>query len=222
MLFDLSADHDSSTVQKNLVARIKFHNIARIAIRLLGIGILGFQGSAWGACGGDTSVSTALIAAQTNNTWLCSYSITNTGSISLNNASGWALTNNGNIDAFTNNGTISSSNATSTYGLNNGNGFTISSLVNTGTISSGNVGLRNAGNSSITLLDNSGTISGSSKGIGNSSGIITALNNSGTISASAGSGIYIHTGLGTGAINAITNTGSITGTTAGIENVNAT
>ena len=222
MLVSLSTDHYSSTVRKNQVPRSCFHNFVFTLIRLLGIGILGFQGSAWGACAGDTSVTTALVAAQTNNTWLCSYTITNTGSISLNNANGWALTNAGNIDTFTNNGTISSSNATSTYGLNNGDGFTISSLVNTGTISSGNVGLRNAGNSTITSLNNSGTISGANKGIGNTSGTLVTLVNSGTISSSAGSGVYIQTASGVASIGTITNTGSIIGATAGINNVNAT
>lgn len=154
---------------------------------------------------------------------MCSYTITNTGSISLNVSGASALINAGNIDAFTNNGTISNSNANnSTYGLNNGDGFTISSLVNTGTISSGSVGLRNAGYSTITLLDNSGTISGASKGIGNTSGTLITLLNSGTISSSAGTGVHIQTGSGVASIGTITNTGSIVGATAGINNVNAT
>ena len=222
MLVTLSTDHYSSKVRKNQVTRSWSHNIARISIRLLGIGILGFQGSAWGACAGNTSVSTALVAAQTINTWLCSYSITNSGSISLTGAGGMAFANLENIDTFTNNGTISSSNVSNTYGLNNGGGFTISSLVNTGTISSGNVALRNAGNSTTTLLDNSGTISGGNKGIGNTSGTIITLLNSGTISSTAGTGVHIQTASGVASIGTITNTGSIVGATAGINNVNST
>ena len=168
MLFDESTDQLSPNVRKKQGTGSWSHKIARILFQLLGIGILGFQGSAWGACAGDTSVTTALVATQTNNTWLCSYSISNAGSISVTGSGQVALNNLANIETLTNNGAISSSNAgANTYGLNNGGGFTISSLINTGTISSGNVGLRNAGNSTITLLNNSGTISGASKGIGN-------------------------------------------------------
>ena len=218
-----STDQFSPDVRKKQGTGSWLHKIARILFQLLGIGILGFQGSAWGACAGDTSVTTALVATQTNNTWLCSYSISNAGSISVTDPGQVALNNLANIDTLTNNGAISSSNAgANTYGLNNGGGFTISSLINTGTISSGNVGLRNAGNSTITLLNNSGTISGASKGIGNTSGTLITLLNSGTISSSAGSGVHIQTASGVASIDTITNTGSITGVTAGINNVNAT
>ena len=198
------------------------YTIPRIVIQLLGLGILGFQGSAWGACAGDTSVTTALVATQQNLTWLCSYSITNTGSITVNGGNLMALDNRANIDALTNNGTLSSTDATGTYGLSNSAGSTISSLVNTGTISSGNVGLRNTLNSTITLLNNSGTISGASKGIGNTSGTLITLLNSGTISSSAGAGVYIETSNFVASVGTITNTGSIIGVTAGINNVNAT
>jgi autotransporter-associated beta strand protein len=167
-------------------------------------------------------VTTALVATQTNNTWLCSYSITNSGSISVTGDNESALRNTANIDAVTNNGTLSSSGVTDTYGLSNSLGATISSLVNTGTISSGNVGLRNSSNSTILLLNNSGTISGASKGIGNTSGTLITLLNSGTISSSAGVGIYIQTSSFVASVDTITNTGSIVGAIAGIQNVNAT
>ena len=222
VLSDELTDQVSPKARQKQGTRSWLNTIPRILIQLLVLGVLGFQGSAWGACAGDTSVTTALVATQQNLTWLCSYSITNTGSISVNSAGLSGFINSANIDAFTNNGTISSSNANSTYGLNNGDGFTISSLVNTGTISSGNVGLRNGGNSTITLLNNSGTISGTNKGIGNTSGTLITLLNSGTISSSAGAGVYIKTASGVASVGTITNTGSIVGAVAGINNVNAT
>jgi len=209
-------------VRKKQSTKSWLHNIPCILIQLLGLGILGFQGSAWGACAGDTSVTTALVATQTNNTWLCSYSITNTGSISVTGGNESALSNTANINAVTNNGTLSSTDATGTYGLSNSQGSTISSLVNTGTISSGNVGLRNSSNSTILLLNNTGTISGANKGIGNTSSTLITLLNSGTISSSAGAGVYIETSNFVASVGTITNTGSITGVSAGINNVNAT
>jgi uncharacterized protein with beta-barrel porin domain len=222
VLTDELTDQVLPKVRKKQRTRNWLHTIPRILIQLLGLGILGFQGSAWGACAGDTSVTTALVATQSNNTWLCSYSITNTGSISVTGGDESALRNTANIDAVTNNGTLSSSGVTNTYGLSNSLGSTISSLVNTGTISSGNVGLRNSSNSTILLLNNSGTISGASKGIGNTSSTLITLLNSGTISSSAGAGVYIETSNFVASVGTITNTGSIIGVTAGINNVNAT
>ena len=222
VLIDELTDQVPPKVRKKQSTKSWLHNIPCILVQLLGLGILGFQTSAWGACAGNTSVTTALVATQTNNTWLCSYSITNTGSISVTGDYESALRNTANIDAVTNNGTLSSSGVTYTYGLSNSLGSTISSLVNTGTISSGNVGLRNSSNSTILLLNNSGTISGASKGIGNTSGTLITLLNSGTISSSAGVGIYIETLSFVASVDTITNTGSIVGAIAGIQNVNAT
>ena len=222
VLIDELTDQVPPKVRKKQSTKSWLHNIPCILVQLSGLGILGFQASAWGACAGNTSVTTALVATQTNNTWLCSYSITNTGSISVTGDDESALRNTANIDAVTNNGTLSSSGVTDTYGLSNSLGSTISSLVNTGAISSGNVGLRNTTNSTILLLNNSGTISGASKGIGNTSGTLITLLNSGTISSSAGVGIYIQTSNFVASVGTITNTGSIVGAIAGIQNVNAT
>jgi autotransporter-associated beta strand protein len=222
VLIDELTDQVPPKVRKKQSTKSWLHNIPCILVQLLGLGILGFQASAWGACAGNTSVTTALVATQTNNSWLCSYSITNTGSISVTGGNESALRTTANIDAVTNSGTLSSSGVTDTYGLSNSLGSTISSLVNTGTISSGNVGLRNSSNSTILLLNNSGTISGASKGIGNTSGTLITLLNSGTISSSAGVGIYIQTSSFVASVDTITNTGSIVGAIAGIQNVNAT
>jgi autotransporter-associated beta strand protein len=222
VLIDELTDQVPPKVRKKQSTKSWLHNIPCILVQLLGLGILGFQASAWGACAGNTSVTTALVATQTNNSWLCSYSITNTGSISVTGGNESALRTTANIDAVTNSGTLSSSGVTDTYGLSNSLGSTISSLVNTGTISSGNVGLRNSSNSTILLLNNSGTISGASKGIGNTSGTLITLLNSGTISSSAGVGIYIQTSNFVASVGTITNTGSIVGAIAGIQNVNAT
>jgi hypothetical protein len=185
----------------------------------IGIGFFYDQRTALADCSGDTSVSSPLVSAQANASWLCSYNVTNNGSISISTFGAAALTNTSTIDYLSINGSLISNGLGSTYGIRNTGSSSISSLVNMGTISSSNVGISN--NTNITSLFNSGTISGTSKGIGNTSGTITSIVNSGTISSSAGSAIYIQTATGTASVGTITNTGSLFGATAGINNVNA-
>ena len=142
------------------------------------------------------------------------------------------FTNNGAITSFSNDGFDISGNVQKIlnagdingylYGIKNFSSSNISSIVNTGSISStsgSSVAISN--NGFISLINNSGTISGQNKGIGNTSGTITTIENSGVISAT-GSAIYIATGSAPGAVGAITNTGTLTGTTASINNVSGT
>ena len=174
----------------------------------------------FGACSVQTvTIPSGSSSSQSITYSICNYIIENGASISLTGANATALTitSTGSIDSLRNNGTLESSNSSGTYGIKNSTGGVIGGLINTGTISSGNVGISN--NSSITSIDNSGTISGSSKGIGNTSGTISIITNSGTISSSAGYAIYIQTSSSAASIDTITNTGSLVGALAGINTV---
>ncbi len=193
---------------------------AIIPVVMIGASFFSDPRMAFAACSGDISVSTALATPQANATWLCSYSVTNSGSVSINTLNNGALENTGIINNLTNSGSLTSSVFDTNFGIKNTGSSSISSLVNTGTISSSNVGISN--NTTISWLENSGTISGASKGIGNTSGTISTIVNSGTISSSTGTGIYIQTKTGVASIGTITNTGTVIGATTGINNVNAT
>lgn len=111
-----------------------------------------------------------------------------------------------------------------------GNGATLGSLTNAGTISGSNDGVVNA-YATLTTLTNSGSISGGGGGVRNmwgtigtvansgsigggddgvfNLGTITSLANSGTISGTALSGVY-----NAGSVGTLTNSGTISGTTS--------
>lgn len=134
--------------------------------------------------------------------------------INSGSITGWGtgVENLGTLTTLTNTGTISSSNGA---GIDNSGGVSaITTLTNSGTISGLNYGIRSFG--TITTLNNSGTISsGSGPGIGNI-GAITTLNNSGTISS-------IDPVWGT--IGTLNNSGTISGALnmkAGTLNLNGT
>ncbi len=148
-----------------------------------------------------------------------SFSVTNSGSITLSNSNGLALYNTGNIDSLTSQGSIASNGSGSTYGIRNAMGAAIGTLTNSGTITSSNVAISN--NGTITTLINTGSLTGQEKGIGNTSGTLSSISNSGTIVSTVGSAIYIQTGSGTASVGTITNTGTLQGAFASIYNVNA-
>ena len=155
---------------------------------LLSIGAVGItfcfaHGTAWTACSGNTTISTALVATQEigSGSWQCSLTVTESGSITINN----------------------------TYGVNNPSGTTLTTLNNNGQIlSSGDLGRGISNTGTITTLNNSNQISGSSgsaRGIYNAPGAtITTINNSGTISANS---FFALTNQGT--ITTLVNTGTI-------------
>ena len=121
---------------------------------------------------------------------------------------------NGTIGTLNNSGTIT---AGDRYGLFNdqssSNTSTITTLTNSGTISSDRSGLWNDG--TITTLTNSGNIKALTGdfGLKNVNGMIGTLNNSGTISAGDDYGLYND---GTSTITTLTNTGTISGIGNGI------
>ena len=163
--------------------------------------------------------------------------LTNTDTISANDSGIWnggtitTLTNsdtgtisavdefglknvNGTIGTLNNSGTIT---AGDRYGLFNdqssSNTSTITTLTNSGTISSDRSGLWNDG--TITTLTNSGNIKALTGdfGLKNVNGTIVTLTNSGTISAGDDYGLYND---GTATITTLTNTGTISGIGNGI------
>ncbi|MGU3496664.1 autotransporter-associated beta strand repeat-containing protein [Xanthobacteraceae bacterium A53D] len=115
-----------------------------------------------------------------------------------------AMGNGGTIGTLTNSGTLSGIYA----GIGNSPYGSIGSIDNSGSIS-GNEAIANDG--FIGALTNSGTLSGGSNGIRNS-GTIGALTNSGTLS-SGYNGIH-----NSGTIGALSNSGTITGSNAAIHN----
>ena len=106
-----------------------------------------------------------------------------------------ALTNSGSMTAASNAGTISTFANTGTIATVTSSG-SITSLTNSGTTSS------------IGTLSNTGSITTASN-----AGTIASWTNSGTIGASAVTGV-----INTGVINSLSNTGTITGSIAGINN----
>ena len=121
---------------------------------------------------------------------------------------------NGTIGTLNNSGTIT---AGDRYGLFNdqssSNTSTITTLTNSGTISSDRSGLWNDG--TITTLTNSGNIKALTGdfGLKNVNGTIVTLTNSGTISAGDDYGLYND---GTATITTLTNTGTISAAGNGI------
>jgi autotransporter-associated beta strand protein len=190
-----------------------------LLLNLMGIaGLCIYTSSAWGACNGDTSISTALNVAQSPNTWLCNYTITNSGSISTTGNFAAALAPSANIDNLSNAGTIAASGASSHGIANTTAGVIVSNLANTGTISITGTGSGISNTRTITSINNSSQISSVRDAIVNTtSATISSIENTGTISSSTGNGIYNFRST----IGVITNTGSIVGSVArtGIFNV---
>jgi len=176
---------------------------------LLSIGAVGItfcfaHGTAWTACSGDTPISIALDSQQVigsgSGSWQCSLTVTESGSITINNTNGVSnpsgttlttLNNNGQIlpggdlgRGISNTGTITTLNNSnqisasgSARGIYNAPGATITTINNSGTISA-NSGFALTNQGTITTLVNTGTImSGSSYGDINSIGVITTLAN---------------------------------------------
>jgi outer membrane autotransporter protein len=175
---------------------------------LLCIGVMIPQGKAWAQCSGDTVISSDTAAQQTNNTWLCSFSVLSGKSITTTASFTYGLLNNSTITTLNNAGTIS----TSGFGANAINNLgTLTTLNNAGTIStSGSSANAIINRSILTTLSNTGTISTSASDthvISNRS-ILTTLSNTGTISASGMNARGV-SNLATGTITTLTNTGTI-------------
>jgi outer membrane autotransporter protein len=164
----------------------------------------------WGA--GNCSIASGVsisggspALAATNNVG----TLTNNGVI-RGGETGFRVNSTYTVGSVINNGTIS---ASSTYGIRNQG--TISSLVNSGSISSTYNAIYNTG--LITLLNNSGLIAGSNSGIYNNGGAtITSLDNTSTGTIQGTIGIN---NLGT--ISTLTNSGVVFGTVTAIYNGNA-
>jgi len=148
-------------------------------------------------------------------------SINNSGTISSTGLNGYALYNNGGvISTVLNSGTISASGAGSSYGIYNyvsGGATYISTIgeitnTSTGTVSGTLAGIYNK-NKLISSIANAGVISATalgSSGVVNNSGAISDLNNSNAITGAA-YGIQNSTGA---TISNLDNSGAITGTSA--------
>ncbi len=129
----------------------------------------------------------------------------------------WPYTGTGTIDSIVNSGVIQMTNTGQSVGIFNYANNTITTLTNSGTISTTGDGFYGIGNNShITTLNNSGFITtrGTSNGISNNnsgSSIIDTINNTGTISA-------VHTGqygiLNNGVIGTLNNSQGV-GNSAG-------
>jgi len=159
----------------------------------LGVGFFFANSAAWAdECSGDTVISELNTASQINVETLCSFTLTDSGTIS----SDVGIINFGIITTLTNSGTISGGFA----GIDNSG--TITTLTNSGTISGNFPGIINFG--TITTLTNSDTISGGFEGIYNA-GTITTLTNSDTISGNFAGIANI------GTITTLINSGTITG-----------
>ena len=116
------------------------------------------------------------------------------------------------IGTFSNSANLSST-VTGLYAISNyGTISTINNDINKTISSSLDYGIVNGNTGSITTLNNSGTISSRNGAISNN-GLITTINNTGTIQASHDSGI-----LNSGTITTINNTGNISGNGTGIWN----
>ena len=158
---------------------------ARISLGLVAIGLCLTQGQAWAACSGEFTVNTATPAQPDtgSSTWLCSLTITESGSISVTNIDGFSNSLGRTITTLNNNGQISASGNTG-IGINNRG--TITTLNNSNQISAGGYAIMNR-DGTINTLNNTGSITGrgsQSYGIVNLGGTITTLNNSGSGSIS--------------------------------------
>ena len=203
---------------------------AFISAVALGLGFFFTNSAAFAnGCSGNTVISTDVTTTQTNSTQLCSFtvnsgvSINTTIGVGINNLFGSTivtLNNNGTIstrgDSIENGGTITTLNNSGTisapteYGIYNFGTITTLNNSNTGEIE-GHYGILNSNTGTITELNNSGTISGN-VGIVNR-GVIATLNNNRRISGSNNFGID-----NTGSILDLINTGTIVGTSSGIQN----
>jgi outer membrane autotransporter protein len=164
---------------------------------------------------GTISASGGDVAYGINNTGMIN-TLINNGTISGFGGSyeGGGIHNSNTIGALTNNGTISGTepSANSGYGIDNDVAATISTLTNNNTITGTDTGIINFG--TITTLVNSGTISGgASSGIGNiQPGHIGTLTNNGTITG--GTDAVFNDGT----IGTLTNNGTIQGGLVGVAN----
>lgn len=121
----------------------------------------------------------------------------------------YAVRSTGSIDTLVNNGNMTGTNYSGIY---NETG-TITTLTNTGQIEGHNTGIRNTG--TITTINNSGTVTGSGyAAIDNAPGTISLITNSGSLIG----GLYGITNLSSSTIGTIENSGSIQGGTYGIYN----
>jgi autotransporter-associated beta strand protein len=159
----------------------------------LGVSFYFAHANAWAVvCNGNPVINTNVTTSQTNALWLCSFTVSNTGSISTNASAAYPIYNfpNATITTLTNNGTISTSGATTLHAIANRQSSTITTLNNNNTIrtsSDFSSGIVNYDSSIITTLNNSnsgviGTSGTSAYGIYNvMNSIITTLNNTGSI-----------------------------------------
>ena len=193
----------AGSVGRAIFSRVK----ARISIGLVALGLCLTQGQAWAVCSGDVTVSTAFVASQVNSASLCSFTVTQSGSISTNNADSIENILNSNVTTLNNNGQISASGG---QGVGINNKGTITTLNNIGQISAAAYAIINRSTGTITTLNNTGSITASGSqtyGIVNLSGTITTLNNSGSGSISGGAGgIFMQQG---GTITTLNNSASI-------------
>ncbi len=195
----------AGSVGRAIFSRVK----ARISIGLVALGLCLTQGQAWAACSGEFTVNTATPAQPDtgSSTWLCSLTITESGSISVTNTDGFSNSLGRTITTLNNNGQISASGNTGT-GINNYG--TITTLNNSNQISAGAYAIFNRNSGTIATLNNTGSITGTgnvSYGIVNYQGTITTLNNSGTGSISGGAGGIFMSGGST--ITTLNNSASI-------------
>ena len=191
-------------MQAGSVGKKKFWSAkARLSVGLVVLGLCFAQSQAWAECSGDPVVDARDSEPQTNaNGRLCSFTVTENGSIRATNVSG--ITNGGSITTLNNNGEIRTDGPRG-FGILNFAG-TITTLNNSGSISGATYGI--VSNGPISILNNSGSISIAGSGIYNAN-IIGILNNSGLISVSGEKAIAIYN---EGSIETINNTGSIAST----------
>ena len=110
---------------------------ALVSVVVLGAGFYFAHGSARAVCGVDRVISKPVKETQQVNTKLCSFTITNSGSISTTGPQQWAIQNilGGPIRTLNNFGSISTTGGVGAHAVYNTAGFVITTLNNTGSIS---------------------------------------------------------------------------------------
>ncbi len=194
------------SVTRILMSRFK----AFMSAVALGVSFCFANSAAWAACSGDTVISTNVTTTQQNSSWLCSFTVSGSGSISISSDSTYGIDNTyGTITTLNNSGSISTS-GVNAVGIFTDTG-TITTLNNTGSISTlgdNAHGIR-VEQGTITTLTNAGSIStsgGNAFGISSDHSTITSLNNTGSVSTSGESSLGIAL---SGETTTLNNTGSI-------------
>ena len=160
---------------------------AFISAVALGVSFCFANSAAWAACSGDSVISTNVTTTQQNSSWLCSFTVSGSGSISISSDYTYGIDNTyGTITTLNNSGSISTS-GVNAVGIFTDTG-TITTLNNTGSISTSgdsSLGIVNDGGN-LTTLNNTGSISTSGPNADaiSNNGTITTINNTGSISAS--------------------------------------